>query len=228
MGEGSSSGHRRRAARVAAVLHPQKRRARPCPGLAVFCRPSLPRAAGGRTPKEEIASRGARREPPEVVLTRIDGGRLLVEGHRRRVRRGGHAHVKPCARVTPGQAIFFSTVIAARRAEMANIQRATLLAAARAANRPRADRPKMPLSRDPNFADAPETAQNGGFRRHFATERVFADFFLSTRRPRPKVSFAREYWLRNVAGAKYSIAPQGPFLALKRAHMGTTAYVLAR
>ena len=44
--------------------------------------------------------------------------------------------------------------------------------------------PKMLLRRDPNFADAPETAQNGGFRHHFATACVLADFSLSSRRPR--------------------------------------------
>jgi hypothetical protein len=57
------------------------------------------------------------------------------------------------------------------------------------------DRPKMLFRRDPDFADAPETAQNGGFRHNFATACVFADFRPSTRRPRPKASFAREYWL---------------------------------
>ena len=90
------------------------------------------------------------------------------------------------------------------------------------------DRPKMPLRRDPNFADAPETAQNGGFRHHFAKACVFAGFSLSTRRPIPKASFAREYWLRNEAGTKYSIVPQGHFFVLKQTHMGTAAYVLAR
>ena len=38
------------------------------------------------------------------------------------------------------------------------------------------DRPKMLFRRDPDFADAPETAQNGGFRHHFATARFFANF----------------------------------------------------
>jgi len=82
------------------------------------------------------------------------------------------------------------------------------------------DRPRMLFRRDPDFADAPETAQNGGFRHHFATECVFADFSLSTRRPRPKASFAREYWLRNVAGAKYSFAPQGHFFCLETGTYG--------
>ena len=82
------------------------------------------------------------------------------------------------------------------------------------------DRPQMLFRRDPDFADAPETAQNGGFRHHFATERVFADFSLSTRRPRPEASFAREYWLRNVAGAKYSFAPQGHFFGLETGTYG--------
>ena len=58
---------------------------------------------------------------------------------------------------------------------------------------------KMPFHRDPDFADAPETTQNGGFRHHFATACVFADFRPSTRRHRPKASFARKYWLCNVA-----------------------------
>ena len=43
------------------------------------------------------------------------------------------------------------------------------------------DRPKMLFRRDPDFADAPETAQNGGFRHHFATACVFADFRPSAR-----------------------------------------------
>ena len=82
------------------------------------------------------------------------------------------------------------------------------------------DRPKMLLRRDPNFADAPETAQNGGFRHHFATARFFANFLSSSCDHRPKASFAREYWLRNVAGAKYSIAPQGHFLGLETGTYG--------
>ena len=56
------------------------------------------------------------------------------------------------------------------------------------------------------FTDVvPETAQNGGFRHHFATACVFADVRPSTRRHRPKAPFAREYWLRNVAGTKYQV-----------------------
>ena len=82
------------------------------------------------------------------------------------------------------------------------------------------DRPKMLFRRDPDFADAPETAQNGGFRHHFATACVFADFRPSARRPRPKALFAREYWLRNVAGAKYSFAPQGHFFGLETGTYG--------
>ena len=76
-------------------------------------------------------------------------------------------------------------------------------------------RPKMLLRRDPNLADAPETAQNGGFRHRFATECIFADLSLPIRRSRPKSSFAREHWLRNVAGAKYSISPHGHFFGLE-------------
>ena len=57
------------------------------------------------------------------------------------------------------------------------------------------NRPKMLFRRDPDFTDAPETAQNGDFRHHFATALFFADFRPSTRRPRPKASFARQYRL---------------------------------
>ena len=57
------------------------------------------------------------------------------------------------------------------------------------------DRPKMLFRRDPDFADAPETAQNGGFRHHFATARFLAKPFTSSCGPRPKALFAREYWL---------------------------------
>ena len=80
--------------------------------------------------------------------------------------------------------------------------------------------PRMLFRRDPGFTDAPETAQNGGFRHHFAKACVFADVRPPTRRPRPKASFAREYWLRNVAGAKYSIAPQGHFFGLETGAYG--------
>ena len=90
------------------------------------------------------------------------------------------------------------------------------------------DRPKMPLRRDPNFADAPETAQNGGFRHHFAAACVFADF---DRQPvgidlkhRLRADIGCETWLVPSIASR----PEGTFLALKRAHMGTTAYVLAR
>ena len=82
------------------------------------------------------------------------------------------------------------------------------------------NRPRMRFRRDPDFADAPETAQNGGFRHRFATARVFADFRPSSCDHRPKASFAREYWLRNVAGAKYSIAPQGHFFGLETGTYG--------
>ena len=54
------------------------------------------------------------------------------------------------------------------------------------------DRPKMLLRRDPNFADAPETAQNSGFRRKFAAPRVFANFLLLSCGPSPSASFARK------------------------------------
>ena len=56
------------------------------------------------------------------------------------------------------------------------------------------DRTNIIFRREPNFVDAPETAQDGSFRHHFATACVFADFRPSTCRPRPKASFAREYW----------------------------------
>ena len=82
------------------------------------------------------------------------------------------------------------------------------------------DRPKMLFRRDPDFADAPETAQNGGFRHHFATACVFADFSLSTRRPRPKASFAREYRLRNVAALACCFAPRGHFFGLETGTYG--------
>ena len=85
------------------------------------------------------------------------------------------------------------------------------------------DRPKMLLHRDPNFADAPETAQNGGFRRHFAAARFLANPFTSSCDHRPKASFAREYRLRNVwLRSRAALPPKDTFLALKRAHMGTT------
>ena len=89
------------------------------------------------------------------------------------------------------------------------------------------DRPKMLFRRGPDFADAPETAQNGGFRHHFATARFFANVSLSARRPRPKASFARKYRLRNVAALACCFPPKGTFLALKRSLMGNSAYVLS-
>ena len=43
-------------------------------------------------------------------------------------------------------------------------------------------------------------------------QRVLLRIFRpSTRRPRPKSSFAREYWLRNVAALACCVAPQGRF-----------------
>ena len=57
------------------------------------------------------------------------------------------------------------------------------------------DRPQMLFRRDPDFADAPETAQNGGFCHNFATARFLAKPFTSSCDHRPKASFAREYWL---------------------------------
>ena len=71
---------------------------------------------------------------------------------------------------------------------------------------------KCLFRRDPDFADAPETAQDGGFRHHFATACVFADFRPSTCRPRPKAPIAHEYWLRNVAALVCCFAPQGHLL----------------
>ena len=52
----------------------------------------------------------------------------------------------------------------------------------------------MLLRRDTNFADAPETAQNGGFRREFAKPRDYAGFPLSCCGPRPKGLFAPNGW----------------------------------
>ena len=98
---------------------------------------------------------------------------------------------------------------------------------ARPARKLRLTDPKCLFRRDPDFADAPETAQDGGFRHHFATACVFADFRPSTCRPRPKAPIAHEYWLRNVAALACCFAPQGHLLALKRAHMGNSAYVLS-
>ena len=82
------------------------------------------------------------------------------------------------------------------------------------------DRPKMLFRRDPDFADAPETAQNGGFRHHFATARFFANVSLSARRPRPKASFARKYRLRNVAALACCFAPRGHFFGLETGTYG--------
>ena len=73
------------------------------------------------------------------------------------------------------------------------------------------DRPEMHFRREPDFADAPGTAENGGFRHQCTAACCFADFRPSTRRPRPKASFAREHWLRNVAALACCFAPQGNF-----------------
>ena len=89
-------------------------------------------------------------------------------------------------------------------------------------------RPRVLLRRDPNFADAPETAQNGGFRHHFATECVL---WISLCQPvgldlkhRLRANIGCETWLV----PSIAFCPKGTFLVLKRAHMGTAAYVLAR
>ena len=42
------------------------------------------------------------------------------------------------------------------------------------------NRPRMLFRHDPDFADAPETAHNDGFRRHFAAARFFANFSMSS------------------------------------------------
>ena len=86
----------------------------------------------------------------------------------------------------------------------------------------------MLFRRDPDFADAPETAQNGGFRHHFATA-VFLRISLCQPvgldlKHRLRANIGCETWLRS----RVASPPEGTFLALKRAHMGTTAYVLAR
>ena len=84
----------------------------------------------------------------------------------------------------------------------------------------------MLFHRDPDFADAPETAQNGGFCHHhhfaIAAACIFSDFRPSTRsRPSPKASFAREYWLRNVAAlVACCFAPHGHFLGLETGRYG--------
>ena len=49
---------------------------------------------------------------------------------------------------------------------------------------------------------------------------VFADFRPSARRPRPKASFAREYWLWNVAALACCFAPQGHFFGLETGTYG--------
>ena len=90
------------------------------------------------------------------------------------------------------------------------------------------DRPKMLLRRDPNFANAPETAQNGGFRHHFATASILRIFNCQPvgldLKHRLRANIGCETWLvPNIASP-----PEGTFLALKREHMGTAAYVLAR
>ena len=48
----------------------------------------------------------------------------------------------------------------------------------------------------------------------------FSNVSLSSCDHRPKASFAREYWLRDVAGTKYSFAPQGHFFGLETGTYG--------
>ena len=102
----------------------------------------------------------------------------------------------------------------------------TLLPSETCTQTPLDRRPRMLFRRDPDFADdAPETAQNGGFRHHFATARFLAKPSTSSCGPRPEASFAREYRLRNVAGTKYGITPQGHFFCLET---GTYGHANAR
>ena len=85
---------------------------------------------------------------------------------------------------------------------------------AKPARKLRSGRSKSRFRREPDFADAPESAQNGGFRRLFAAARV-ADFPHSSRGPRPKASFASKGRLRNAVTHACRFAPQeGPFLGL--------------
>ena len=75
------------------------------------------------------------------------------------------------------------------------------------------DRPRMLFRRDPDFADAPETTQNGGFRRQFAAARFFTKPLTSScDHNRPNASFAHTVWLRNAAALACCFAPQGNFL----------------
>ena len=90
------------------------------------------------------------------------------------------------------------------------------------------DRPKMLFRRDPDFADAPETAQDAVFVT-ISPQRLLLRIF--DRQPvgidlkhRLRANIGCETWLRS----RIASCPKGTFLALKRAHMGTTAYVLAR
>ena len=69
-------------------------------------------------------------------------------------------------------------------------------------------RHKLLFHRDPDFADAPETAQNDDFRRHFAPACFFAKPFTQACGPRPKAPLAPKLWLRSLAGREISILPQ--------------------
>ena len=95
---------------------------------------------------------------------------------------------------------------------------------ARPARKPRLTDPKCFFRRDPDFADAPETAQDGGFRHHFATQRVILRIFDRQPagldlKPRLRTSIGCETWLRSRVASR----PKGTFLALKRALMGNSA-----
>ena len=77
------------------------------------------------------------------------------------------------------------------------------------------DRPKMLFRRDPDFADAPETAQNGGFRA-ISPQRVFSR--NPSHRPvvidlnrRLRANIGCETWLRSRVASR----PRGTFGALK-------------
>ena len=82
------------------------------------------------------------------------------------------------------------------------------------------NRPRMLFRRDPDFADAPETAQNDGFRRQFAAARFFANPFTQSCDHRPKASFASIGWLRNAAALACCFAPQGHFFGLETGTYG--------
>ena len=82
------------------------------------------------------------------------------------------------------------------------------------------NRPTMLFRCDPDFADAPETAQNGGFRRQFAAARFLAKPFTPSCDHRPKASFAPKGWLRNAAALACCFAPQGHFFGLETGTYG--------